>query len=356
MADATDRTDAPVLELRDVCVDFGRRNRRLRAVDTVTLDVPRGRTLAVVGESGSGKSTLARAMGGLLPLAEGSVRLLGEDFSKPSRRQRREIQMVFQDPFSSLDPSSTVRSSLAEPLIVHEDMSRDQRDERIAELLDSVGLPADTAERYPHEFSGGQRQRIAIARAIATRPKVLLLDEAVSALDVSTQNQILELLGKLQQEHGLTYVFISHNLGVVRWLADETLVMYMGRVVESGPSARVHSEPAHPYTQALISAMPVADPVGRDERRSVLLRGEPPDQFETAVGCNFVTRCPIAMDVCRTTAPEPVEVASGGVAACHAITRQQPPDLLTLTSADDVAAGAVPEVAAGPTTQGAVHP
>lgn len=307
----------PALVAEGVSVEFGRGRRRLRAVSDVSLAVEPGRTLAIVGESGSGKSTVARAMAGLVPLHSGRVSLLGETFARPSRAQRRNIQMVFQDPFSSLDPSSSVGSSLAEPLIVHERMSRVDRSRRIAELLDDVGLPRDSARRYPHEFSGGQRQRIAIARAIATHPKVLLLDEAVSALDVSTQNQILVLLNDLQARYGLAYVFISHNLGVVRWIADETLVMYMGHVVERGPTERVHTSPEHPYTKALIAAMPIADPSKRDLRARVLISGEAPDQFAKPKGCIFASRCRDVTDACTSVPPMPTPLTSGGAVACH---------------------------------------
>ncbi|KAA9153452.1 ABC transporter ATP-binding protein [Amycolatopsis acidicola] len=307
------------LELDDVSVEFRQGRRRLRAVSGVSLRLERRRTLAVVGESGSGKSTLARGMTGLVPLSGGTVRVLGKEFRRPRREQRRHIQLVFQDPCSSLDPSATIRNSLAEPLVVHERLSKKDSERRVAELLRDVGLPADAAERYPHEFSGGQRQRVAIARAIATKPDVLVLDEAVSALDVSTQNQILELLGQLQREHGLAYVFISHNLGVVRWIADETVVMYLGHVVETGPAERVHVAPAHPYTQALVSAMPVADPTARRGRRGPLT-GEPPDQTEAHRGCVFAGRCPIADETCHTTPPPLVAIAGGGTAACHQVT------------------------------------
>jgi len=309
--------EQPALAVEHIGVEFGKGPRRLRAVQDVSFEVATGRTMAIVGESGSGKSTLARAISGLVPLSAGSVTVRGKDFTRPTRAQRRHVQMVFQDPYSSLDPSSTIGSSLAEPLIVHERMGRRDRGERIKELLDSVGLPQDAAGRFPHEFSGGQRQRIAIARAIATRPEVLILDEAVSALDVSTQNQIMGLLNELQEQHRLTFVFISHDLGVVRWLGDQTLVMYMGHAVESGPTERVHSQPEHPYSQALLSAMPVPDPSVRALRGRTLLRGEPPSPYESPRGCIFASRCPAVIDVCHTVLPPVRTSAAGGTSICH---------------------------------------
>jgi peptide/nickel transport system ATP-binding protein len=296
---------------------------RLRAVDGVGFELERGSTLAVVGESGSGKSTLARAALRLLPLAGGSLALEGRDITrlrgKALRRERRAMQMVFQDPYSSLDPSSTVVNLVGEPLRVHLGLSGTARRTRVAELMDQVGLAPSAVDRYVHEFSGGQRQRIAIARAIAIDPGMVVLDEAVSALDVSTQNQILELLVELQRAKELSYLFISHNLAVVRWIADRTAVMYLGKFVEEGPAERIHTRPAHPYTKALLSAMPVPDPLVQRQRARTVLAGDPPDPADKPSGCPFRTRCPDAIGLCAEQVPEPVPVAGGGWAACHLV-------------------------------------
>ena len=241
------------------------------------------------------------------------------------RAIRRDMQMVFQDPYSSLDPSATIRNILSEPLKVHDDMTRAQRDARCGELLQQVGMSPRQLDRYPYEFSGGQRQRIAIARALAVRPRLIVLDEAVSVLDVSTQNQVLELLVGLQREHGLSYLFISHNLSVVRWIADRTAVMYFGQVVETGPTSRVHASPRHPYTQSLLSAMPVPDPVVQRSRQRIVLEGDPPDPLEDISGCPFRVRCPSAMAVCAEVRPEPVAIDDGGWARCHLLTADRIP-------------------------------
>ncbi|MCW0216501.1 MAG: ABC transporter ATP-binding protein [Pseudonocardia sp.] len=323
-----DEDDAPALfAAQDLSVVFDTRRHgkrtRLRAVDDVSFALRQGETLAVVGESGSGKSTLARGALRLLPSAGGHLYLRGKEITglrgRALREQRRGMQMVFQDPYSSLDPSSTVVNLVGEPLTVHDRLTGHARRRRVAELLDQVGLPPSAVDRYVHEFSGGQRQRIAIARAIAIDPALVVLDEAVSALDVSTQNQILELLAELQRRKDLSYLFISHNLAVVRWVADRTAVMYLGRFVEVGPSERVHHHPAHPYTRALLSAMPVPDPVVQKQRRRIVLAGDPPDPLDVVTGCPFRTRCPDAMDVCAVQAPEPAPVEGGGWAACHLV-------------------------------------
>ncbi len=233
------------------------------------------------------------------------------------------MQMVFQDPYSSLDPSSVIADIIGEPLRVHEGIRGKKRDDRVRELLRQVGLSPTYTERYPYEFSGGQRQRIAIARAIALNPKLIVLDEAVSALDVSTQNQILELLERLRDDLGVAYLFISHNLSVIRWLADRTAVMYLGRIVEEGPTERVYSNPAHPYTESLLSAVPVPDPVVQRQRRRVILSGDIPDPLHPPSGCTFRTRCQHAMDICAQVEPEHTELPDGGGwVACHLHTTQ----------------------------------
>jgi peptide/nickel transport system ATP-binding protein len=318
---------APLLGVHELSVSFdirrkqGRRKQTLQAVDNVEFEIEPGETLALVGESGSGKSTVARATLRLVPAQAGRVELDGHDIMplgvRALRAIRRDMQMVFQDPYSSLDPSATVRNILGEPLRVHEQMTRSDRDSRCTELLEQVGMSVRQLDRYPYEFSGGQRQRIAIARALAVRPRLIVLDEAVSALDMSTQNQVLELLVSLQQEFGLSYLFISHNLSVVRWIADRTAVMYLGQIVETGPTTRVHSAPQHPYTRSLLSAMPVPDPVVQRTRSRIVLQGDPPDPLEAISGCPFRTRCPEAMPVCAEQRPPAVAIEAGGWAACH---------------------------------------
>jgi peptide/nickel transport system ATP-binding protein/oligopeptide transport system ATP-binding protein len=312
----------PLLRVRDISVRF-KRGRRLaiRAVDGVSFDIAPGETVALVGESGSGKSTAARAVLGLVDLAGGSVELDGCDMSAMPRKQlrafRSRVQMVFQDPYSSLDPSMTVAESIAEPLRFHTDLDAAARRERVLQLLRQVGLRPEHADRYPHEFSGGQRQRIAIARAIAVHPRLVVADEAVSALDVSSQNQILLLLERLSRELGIGYLFISHDLAVVRHIADRVMVMYLGRIVEEGATEAVFSDPRHPYTEALLSAALVADPERQAERRRIRLGGELPDPANPPAGCAFSTRCPYAMPVCHERAPEPTPRPDGGSVACH---------------------------------------
>ncbi len=299
-----------------------RRSLRLRAVDDVNLTVAAGETLGLVGESGSGKSTTGRALLRLIEPDEGSsIRFEGTDITHLRQRRlrplRRHLQMVFQDPYSSLDPSSVVADSIGEPLEVHDGVRGRERDERVAELLEHVGLRRHHLERYPYEFSGGQRQRIAIARAIALNPKLVVLDEAVSALDVSTQNQIINLLEDLRAEFDIAYLFIAHDLSVVRHISDRVAVMYLGHVVEEGPTARVYERPGHPYTEALLSAVPVPDPVTQRGRRRILLPGDLPDPTDPPPGCVFHTRCAYVMEVCRTEIPPTVPMAGGGEAACH---------------------------------------
>lgn len=318
----------PLLSIKHLSVAFhvkvpGRfglpAKRALHAVRDVSLDVRRGETYALVGESGSGKSTLANAVAGLVPLSSGSVQFEGADVVGYSRKElrefRRRIGMVFQDPYSSFTPSMRVGDAIAEPLLVHTSQGPKQREQRAVDLLDQVGLSADAKDRYPHEFSGGQRQRIAIARAIALNPSLLLLDEPVSALDVSTQSQVINLLLDIQEEFGLAYVLISHDLAVVQEIATMLGVMYFGEIVEQGRSREVLNNPRHPYTEALINAARLGRDKGEDEH--IVVRGELPSPLDPPQGCAFHTRCPYVMDRCREEAPLPREVAGEVAAACH---------------------------------------
>ncbi|MQA13233.1 MAG: ATP-binding cassette domain-containing protein [Pseudonocardiaceae bacterium] len=320
-------TAEPLLDVRDLHVSFSprtsmfRRHRPVRAVDGVSFALDRGETLGLVGESGCGKSTTARGITRLVEPSAGSVTLEGVDLLGLSgaqlRAARRRIQLVFQDPYSSLDPSMLVRDSVGEPLDVHYRLGRAEKYDRVAELFRRVGLPADYMLRYPHEFSGGQRQRLTIARAIACDPKILVCDEAVSALDVSTQNQIIGLLEELSEQSGLTYLFIAHDLSVVRHISDRVAVMYLGQIVEHGDAARVFGAPAHPYTEALLSAVPIPSPATQRGRERIVLTGDPPDPSHIPPGCRFHTRCPYVMDICRTVAPLPSPVVGSGEVACH---------------------------------------
>jgi len=291
---------------------------RIVAVDGVDLDVAAGETLAVVGESGSGKTTLARAILRLVEPDAGAVRFRGEDLLALSpaalRRRRRHFQMVFQDPWSSLDPRMKVGDALFEPLRVHRLASASERTARVSALLEEVGLPPAAAALYPHEFSGGQRQRIGIARALATRPGLLIADEPVSALDVSVRAQIVNLLAGLQQRHQLAMLFIAHDLPLVEQVADRIAVFYLGRVVELGPGAAVLGAPQHPYTSALLSAVPDVDPERR--RRRIALAGGPPSPTAVPSGCRFHPRCPIARPRCRHEDPPRVEPSPGRSVAC----------------------------------------
>lgn len=298
---------------------FGKKVGDVKAVDGLTFEVRRGETLGLVGESGCGKSTTGRLLLRLLDPTEGSVLFENKEVTRLSkeelRRLRREMQMVFQDPYASLNPRHTVEKILEEPLIVHGIGNKAERKKRVEEILEVVGLSSYHAKRYPHQFSGGQRQRIGIARALMTRPKLIIADEPVSALDVSIQSQVLNLLEDLQEEFGLTYIFIAHDLGVVRHISDRVGVMYLGRIVELTTSEKLYEKPLHPYTEVLLSAVPVPDPEMRKEAK--LLEGEIPSPSNPPKGCAFHTRCHACMDICKQTRPELKEVEEGHFVACH---------------------------------------
>jgi oligopeptide transport system ATP-binding protein len=296
--------------------------RWLTAVEGASLSLATGGTLGVVGESGCGKSTLGRALIGLTPVAAGELRWQGQRVDglteRGWRRLRREVQIVFQDPLASLDPRMTVGQSVAEPLAVFEPrLTRRERRARVGEALERVGLAAALADRYPHEFSGGQAQRIGIARAVILRPRLVVCDEPVSALDVSVQGQVVNLLRELRDDLGLAYLFISHNLAVVRHLSDAVMVMYLGRVMESGPREAIYARPLHPYTRMLLDAVPVADPAVERRRRRSVVAGELPSPLAPPSGCVFRSRCPLAEARCAERRPEPEEAAQGHRVACH---------------------------------------
>ena len=297
----------PLLELHDVVKHFPSRDGQgvVHAVDGVSLTLRRGETLGIVGESGCGKSTLARVILRLVEPTSGTIRFDGEDLlglgPRALRARRRDMQLIFQDPYASLDPRFTVGSIIGEPLAIHGIGGREARRHQVAELLRIVGLDADAARRYPHEFSGGQRQRIGIARAIALEPKLVVADEPVSALDVSIQSQILNLLVDLRERLGLSYIFISHDLAVVEHISDRVAVMYLGRIVEVADTETLYANPCHPYTQALISAIPEPDPDRK--REHIVLRGDIPSPEHPPSGCRFHPRCPKVMPHCRDQAP-----------------------------------------------------
>lgn len=303
--------------VRKSAFSFGPRT-VVRAVDGVDFSVLESQTLGLVGESGCGKSTTGRMLLRLIEPTEGSVHYGGVDLlslrTRDMRNLRRELQIIFQDPFGSLNPRMTVEDIISEPLIIHRE-ERAGRAARVAELLDLVGLARNYAKRYPHEFSGGQRQRIGIARALALRPRFVVCDEAVSALDVSVQAQIVNLMRDLQAELKLAYLFISHNLGIVRHIAHQVAVMYLGQIVETGSTAEVFASPSHPYTQALLSSVPVAEP-GQQTRR-LRLAGDAESQPAPTVGCRFRTRCPKAAAICAEQQPRLAPVGTGQAAACH---------------------------------------
>jgi oligopeptide transport system ATP-binding protein len=294
----------------------------IRAVDKVSFSIYEGETLGLVGESGCGKTTVGRTIIQLYPATSGKVLFNNQDLTQLSKQEmrpiRKDIQMIFQDPWASLNPRMTVESLIAEPLVVHraEGTSR-ERKERVQELLALVGLNPNFINRYPHEFSGGQRQRIGIARALALQPKFIICDEPISALDVSIQAQVVNLLEELQDKYALTYLFIAHDLSMVRHISDRTAVMYLGKLVELSYQEELYNNPSHPYTIALLSAVPIPDPILERKRERIILTGDVPSPANPPSGCHFRTRCPITQEICRELEPEWREVSTGHWVACH---------------------------------------
>ena len=296
----------------------------VKAVDGVSFHIDAGQTLGLVGESGCGKSTVGRAMLRLYEPTAGRVIIDGDDVAKlapePLRKKRPTMQMVFQDPQASLNPRMTLAEIVSEPLDEHTTWTRDQKLERVYELMDQVGLNRRFVNRFPHEFSGGQRQRIGIARALALKPRFIVCDEPIAALDVSIQAQVVNLLEDLQEKLGLTYLFISHDLSMVRHLAQRVAVMYLGRIAELSPSKDLYARPLHPYAEALLSAVNEPDPVLAARRNRIILKGDVPSPANPPKGCNFCTRCPKVMDICKTVKPDLLEVEPGRLVACHLYT------------------------------------
>jgi len=321
--------DGPILEVTNVVkhfpitrgIIFDKQIGSVQAVDDVSFTVNRGETLGLVGESGCGKSTLSRTILQLIPPTSGSVRFEGREITgltnKQSRALRPDIQMVFQDPYSSLNPRKRIAQIVGDPMLLHGIVKKNEVKNAVRELLEKVGLNPEHYNRYPHEFSGGQRQRIGIARALSLNPKLIIADEPVSALDVSIQAQIINLLEDLQKEFDLTYLFVAHDLGVVRHVADRIAVMYLGKIVEIGNAADVYNNPIHPYTLSLLSAVPIPDPRANAARQQIILEGDVPSPADPPSGCRFHTRCPYATEICSTDQPELIDHGNGHFAACH---------------------------------------
>ncbi|MQA96253.1 MAG: ATP-binding cassette domain-containing protein [Streptosporangiales bacterium] len=326
----------PVLEIDGLVKHFGAgRGQAVHAVDGASLSIAPGEVLGLVGESGSGKSTVGRCILRLTDPTAGTIRLDDTDITHLSRRAlrplRRDVHIVFQDPYSSLNPRFSVGRIVGEPLRRHRVASGRELADRVAAMLERVGLAASLSRRYPHELSGGQRQRVGLARSLILEPKLVVADEPVSALDVSVQASVLNLMTDLQRDMGFSCLFITHDLSVVKYLADRIAVMYLGQIVETGPAAEIFASPQHPYTQALLSAAPVPDPVEQRERSRVVLGGDIPSPLDPPAGCRFHTRCPVAVERCRTEEPALVSRRDGGgPVACHLVTGADVPDLTAI--------------------------
>ncbi|MFW5968515.1 MAG: ABC transporter ATP-binding protein [Persicimonas sp.] len=328
---------------------FRREVNRVRAVDGVSFDIYKGETLGLVGESGCGKSTTGRAIIQLYRPTAGSVYFDGQDLTKLDGKQlhakRRDLQMIFQDPYASLNPRMTVGDIIAEPLKVHKLASGEERRRQVQELMDIVGLDPRFVRRYPHEFSGGQRQRIGVARALASKPRFIVADEPISALDVSIQAQIMNLLDELQDEFGLTYLFIAHDLAAVRHISDRIAVMYLGHLAELADSATLYEKPLHPYTEALMSAAPIPDPEIEADRERIVLQGDVPSPMDPPSGCVFHTRCPYAFERCAKEKPEFQEAEEGHHVACHLLDEPERREGVDPTTASPLSQNADGELA-----------
>ncbi|TCP69255.1 ABC transporter ATP-binding protein [Baia soyae] len=317
---ATEKKE-PILSVKNVKKHFDVGGKKiLKAVDGISFDIYPGETLGLVGESGCGKSTVGRTLIRLYNATSGEVSFKGKNVhqlkGKELKQLNRSMQMIFQDPYASLNPRMKVMDIIAEGIDIH-GLNGKKREDRVIELLETVGLNKSHASRFPHEFSGGQRQRIGIARALAVEPDFIIADEPISALDVSVQAQVVNLMKKLQRERGLTYLFIAHDLSMVKYISDRVGVMYLGNLVELADSDEMYDNPLHPYTQALLSAVPIADPSLKNERERVILKGDVPSPIDPPSGCKFRTRCPQAMDICASTIPEWKEIKEKHFVACH---------------------------------------
>ncbi len=317
------KTNEVLLKLENICKYFKVSGGILKAVDSVTLDIFKGETLGLVGESGCGKSTLGRVAMGIYPQTSGVIEYEGEavNIKKTSSRfeYAKKAQIIFQDPYASLDPRMTVSSIIEEGMVVHKMYDSETRKKRVGELLELVGLNKEHANRFPHEFSGGQRQRIGIARALAIEPKFIVCDEPISALDVSIQSQIINLLHDLQQKMDLTYLFIAHDLNIVKYISDRIAVMYLGEVVELASSDDLYENTYHPYSQALLSAVPIPDPKIEAEKKRQIISGDVPSPINKPKGCSFAGRCPLAQDICKKEDPELKEITPQHFCACHLV-------------------------------------
>ena len=343
MSAADTPTNDALLEVRDLVVHFpaGRKAAFgppsfVHAVDGVSFRVRRGTTFGIVGESGSGKSTTAQAVMRLVPATAGEIVFRGEDIAPLSgeklRQVRRHLQIVFQDPFSALDPRRRAGDQIREPLDLLQIGTRAEREQRVKQLLTEVGLPPQAADLFPHQFSGGQRQRLCIARALAPEPDMIVCDEAVSALDVAIQAQILNLLKKLQRERGLTYIFISHDLGVIQQFCDQIAVMYLGKIVEQASASALFTKPRHPYTWSLVAAAAPPGPTRETLKLRYLVKGDPPSPVDPPPGCRFAQRCPFAIDMCRTEDPQLEASGPDHRVACHRAGELTPPDFAALVA------------------------